>query len=66
MGSWWWRWGLPSWWWGWVFVMGHLWVHGGDGGGKWFLGFVWVGHGGYAAWFLGHDRFAVMVVLVWW
>ena len=46
--------------------MGHLWVHGGDGGGgRWFLGFVWVGHGGFAAWFLGRNRFSVMVVLVW-
>jgi len=54
---------LPSWWWGWVFVMGHLWVHG---GGRWFLGFDWVGHGGYATWFLGHNGFAVIVVLVWW
>ena len=47
---------------GWVFVMGHLWVQGGDGGGRWFLGFVWAGHDGYAAWFLGHNRFAMMVV----
>ena len=31
-----------------------------------FLGFVWVGHDGYAASFLGHDKFAMMVVLVWW
>ena len=46
--------------------MGHLWVHSGDGGGRQFLGFVWVGHSGFATWFLGHDGFAVMVVLVWW
>ena len=54
---------------GWVFVMGHLWIHGGDGSGRWFLGFVWVGHGGFAAWFLGHEKFAVVVplslVVVW-
>ena len=40
--------------------------HGGDGGGRWFLGFVWVGQGGFVAWFLGHNGFVVMVVLVWW
>ena len=35
VGSWWWSWGLSCWWWkgvGFFFIMGHMWVHGGDGG----------------------------------
>ena len=40
-------------------------VHGDDGGGRWFLGFICVlAHGGFATWFLGHGGFVVMVGLL--